>query len=75
MYAYKIYVAIGEFPHCVGFIVGHTGREPAELPFPVGCTTPVLGGLCVNFASNKTPKAVKGILLTRYDKNGCSKKR
>ena len=24
---------------------GHTGREPVKLPFPVGCTTPVLGGL------------------------------
>jgi hypothetical protein len=28
--------------------VGHTGREPVERPFPVGCTTPVLGGLCIN---------------------------
>jgi hypothetical protein len=29
-------------------IVGHTGREPVKLPFPMGCTTPVLGGLCVD---------------------------
>jgi hypothetical protein len=36
--------------------VGHTGHDPVELPFPVGCTTPVLGGPCVSFASNKTAK-------------------
>jgi len=35
----------GEFPYCNLLIVGHTGREPVKLPFPVGCTTPVLGGL------------------------------
>ena len=34
---------MGNFPTTIS--VGHTGREPVKLPFPVGCTTPVLGGL------------------------------
>ena len=41
-------------PGGISTIVGHTGLEPVKLPFSVGYTAPVLGGLCVNFASNKT---------------------
>ena len=45
---------------------GHTGGEPVKRPFPVGCTTPVLGGLCVN----KTVKRPRRTLRTSYNRCG-----
>jgi hypothetical protein len=49
--------------------VGHTGHDPVKLPFPVGCTTPVLGGLYVNVASYKTVKGSRGTLRTNYSRS------
>jgi hypothetical protein len=47
-------------------LVGHTGHDPVKHPLSVGCTTPVLGGLYVNFAYHMTLLGSKSILQTSY---------